>query len=51
MGKGDREREGKEEWVLVNVYARKLLGLEDKLICNFKLTEGMVGVSSWVRSE
>ena len=36
MGSGGQKK-GSGGWVLVNIYARKLTGLEDKLICGVRL--------------
>ena len=40
-GEGELEvekkwRGGKRKWVLVDVYTRRLSGLEEKLICSYK---------------
>ena len=34
---GEKKSEGKEEWVLADVYCRRLSGLKDKLLYCFKL--------------
>jgi hypothetical protein len=35
---------GNVGWVLVDVYARRLSGLEDELVCSFRLAEVMIGI-------
>ena len=43
-GSVERGRARGEEWVLADIYAGKLSGLEHKLICCFKLAAEWLGV-------